>query len=169
MNGEIAPLRWSALSDTTRRYLLVLVFFALGEIPETFLLLRGHEIGMSVVELPLMWAHVCVVKAAVSHQAGGHTDRVGRRPSHSRGLDGVRRDAVRACVRAAAARALWVWSQALGFYFGLTEGAERALVRDLAAPAERGTAFGWFHWLVEARRHSRRPALLGGLWNAFTA
>ena len=42
-------------------------------------------------------------------------------------------------------------------------GAERALVRDLAAPAERGTAFGWFHMLVGL---AAIPAglLLGGLW-----
>jgi MFS family permease len=61
---------------------------------------------------------------------------------------------------------LWMWSLALGFYFGLTEGAERALVRDLAPPAERGTAFGWFHMLVGL---ASIPAglLLGGLWSLF--
>ena len=36
-------------------------------------------------------------------------------------------------------------------------------MRDLAAPAERGTAFGWFHMLVGL---AAIPAglLLGGLW-----
>jgi len=61
---------------------------------------------------------------------------------------------------------LWAWGLALGFYFGLTEGAERALVRDLAAPAERGTAFGWFHMIVGL---AAIPAglLLGGLWSLY--
>jgi MFS family permease len=162
VNGEIAPLRWSALSATTRRYLLVLVFFALGKIPETFLLLRGHEIGMSVVELLLMWAAMHVVKAAVSHQAGGHTDRVGRRPLILAGWM-VYAVTLFALAFVQQPHMLWVWSLALGFYFGLTEGAERALVRDLAAPVERGTAFGWFHMLVGL---AAIPAglLLGGLW-----
>jgi predicted MFS family arabinose efflux permease len=29
--------------------------------------------------------------------------------------------------------------------FGLVEGSEKALVADLAPPAARGTAFGWYH------------------------
>ena len=159
---ETAPLRWSALSDTTRRYLLVLVFFTLGKIPETFLLLRGHEIGMSVVELLLMWAAMHVVKAAISQQAGRHTDRVGRRPLILAGWM-VYAITLFALAFVKQPHMLWAWSLALGFYFGLTEGAERALVRDLAAPAERGTAFGWFHMLVGL---AAIPAglLLGGLW-----
>jgi MFS family permease len=61
---------------------------------------------------------------------------------------------------------LWAWGFALGFYFGLTEGAERALVRDLAPPADRGTAYGWFHMIVGL---AAIPAgvLLGGLWSLY--
>ena len=64
--------------------------------------------------------------------------------------------------------ALWLWGLALGAYFGLSEGAERALVRDLANPTERGTAFGWFHMLTGL---SAIPAglTLGLLWSAFGA
>ena len=162
VNAELAPLRWSALSETTRRYLLVLVFFTLGKIPETFLLLRGYEIGMPVVELLLMWAAMHVVKAAISQQAGRHTDRIGRRPLILAGWM-VYAIALFALAFVKQPHMLWVWSLALGFYFGLTEGAERALVRDLAPPAERGTAFGWFHMLVGL---AAIPAglLLGGLW-----
>jgi MFS family permease len=56
----------------------------------------------------------------------------------------------------------------LGLHFGLTEGAERALVRDLAPHNERGTAFGWFHMVVGL---AAIPAgvLLGGLWSLFGA
>lgn len=165
VNTELAPLRWSALSDTTRRYLLVLVFFTLGKIPETFLLLRGHEIGMSVVELLLLWAAMHVVKASVSLQAGQYTDRVGRRPLILAGWM-VYAITLFALAFVKQPHMLWVWSLMLGFYFGLTEGAERALVRDLAPPAERGTAFGWFHMLVGL---AAIPAglLLGGLWAIF--
>jgi MFS family permease len=61
---------------------------------------------------------------------------------------------------------LWAWCLALGFHFGLTEGAERALVRDLAAPAARGTAFGWFHMVVGL---AAIPAglVLGTLWSVY--
>ena len=162
---ERAPLRWDRLSPATRRYLAVLAFFTLGKIPETFLLLRGHELGMPVVQLLLLWAAMHVVKAAVSGQAGSHTDRIGRRPLI---LTGWMVYAVTLFALAFVTQPLmlWAWSLALGFYFGLTEGAERALVRDLAAPAERGTAFGWFHMLVGL---AAIPAglLIGGLWSLY--
>jgi len=162
ISAERAPLSWSRLSPITRRYLAVLAFFTLGKIPETFLLLRGHELGMPVVELLLLWAAMHVVKATVSGQAGQQTDRVGRRPLILTGWM-VYAITLFALAFVTQPLMLWAWSLALGFYFGLTEGAERALVRDLAVPAERGTAFGWFHMLVGT---AAIPAglLLGGLW-----
>ena len=165
LSAERAPLIWSRLSPITRRYLAVLAFFTLGKIPETFLLLRGHELGMPVVELLLLWAAMHVVKATVSGQAGRQTDRVGRRPLILTGWM-VYAITLFALAFVIQPLMLWAWSLALGFYFGLTEGAERALVRDLAVPAERGTAFGWFHMLVGT---AAIPAglLLGGLWSVY--
>lgn len=162
---DSTPLSWPALSLATRRYLVVLVGFTLGKIPETFLLLRGHELGMPVVELLLLWAAMHVVKASVSLQAGQYTDRVGRRPLILSGWM-VYAVALFALAFAQQPHVLWAWSLLLGFYFGLTEGAERALVRDLAAPAERGTAFGWFHMLVGLAA-ILAGLLLGGLWAVY--
>lgn len=161
--SEPPPLAWGELASRTRAYLLAIGLFTFGKIPETFLLLRGHELGMSTVELLLFWASMHVVKVAISEQAGRYTDRVGRRPII---LTGWMLYAVTLFALAFVNRPtmLWAWGLALGFYFGLTEGAERALVRDLAAPAERGTAFGWFHMIVGL---AAIPAglLLGGLWS----
>jgi MFS family permease len=163
--SEQAPLAWRVLSPHTRAYLLAVGLFTLGKIPETFLLLRGHELGMSVVELLLLWAAMHAVKVTVSEQAGRHTDRLGRRPFI---ITGWMTYAVTLFALAFVTEAtmLWTWSLVLGFYFGLTEGAERALVRDLAAPAERGTAYGWFHMVVGL---AAIPAgvLLGGLWSLY--
>jgi MFS family permease len=159
------PLRWALLHARTRTYLMVLGLFTLGKIPETFLLLRGHELGMSVVELLLLWAAMHVIKVAISERAGRHTDVVGRRPLI---LAGWAVYAATLFALAFVATPLWLWllSAGLGFYFGLTEGAERALVRDLADPAEYGTAFGWYHMIAGL---AAIPAglLLGGLWSLF--
>ncbi|MFP5349301.1 MAG: MFS transporter [Gammaproteobacteria bacterium] len=165
--------RWSALPPSLQRYLLTLGLFMLGRIPETFLLLRGHELGMSVVELLLFWAALHVVKASLSEFAGRLADRVGRRPIIVGGW------LVYAAMLFALAFidspvGLWAFGLALGLYFGLSEGAERALVRDLAHAAERGTAFGWYHMVAGV---SAIPAglFLGGIWSyvgvaaAFTA
>ena len=165
LSVERAPLSWSRLSPMSRGYLATLGFFTLGKIPETFVLLRGHELGMTVVELLCLWAAMHVVKVSLSEYAGRETDIHGRRPLILIGWL-VYAAALLGLAFAASDKGLWGFSLLLGFYFGLTEGAERALVRDLAAPAERGTAFGWFHMLVGL---AAIPAglLLGGLWSFY--
>ncbi len=165
LTRENAPLRWSLLDAKTRAFLTALGFFTLGKIPESFLLLRGYELKMSVVELLLLWAAMHVIKVLVSERAGRYTDRVGRRPMILAGWS-LYALTLFALAFAETTIALWLLSLALGFYFGLTEGAERALVRDLAAPEARGTAFGWFHMIAGL---AAVPAglLLGGLWSLF--
>lgn len=166
VTAAVAPaLRRAALAPALRRYLVVLGVFMLGRIPETFLLLRGHMLGMSVVELLLFWAALHVVKASLSEFAGRAADRIGRRPIIVSGWL-VYAVMLFALAFVDSPSGLWGFGLALGLYFGLAEGAERALVRDLAHPAERGTAFGWYHMVAGM---SAIPAglLLGGLWSYF--
>jgi MFS family permease len=63
---------------------------------------------------------------------------------------------------------LWLLSLTLGLHFGLTEGAERELVRDLVPPAERGSAFGWFY-MIAGLATIPVGLLLGGLWTLSSA
>jgi MFS family permease len=162
-----APLRWHGLSTKTRAYLVALGLFALGRIPETFLLLRGHELGMSVVPLLLLWAAMHTVKVLTAEGAGRVADRNGRRPVLLAGY-AVYVLALAGLAFTVSVSHLWLLSLTLGLHFGLTEGAERALVRDLAPSAERGTAFGWFYMIVGL---AAIPAglLLGGLWTLWSA
>jgi len=159
------PLHWVLLQPRTRAYLAVLGFFMLGRIPETFLLLRGHELGMGVVELLLLWAAMHVIKVAIAERAGRRTDEVGRRPLILVGWS-VYAAAMFALAFVQTPLWLWIASAGLGFYFGLTEGAERALVRDLSQPNEYGAAFGWFH-MVAGLAAIPAGLLLGGLWSLF--
>jgi MFS family permease len=159
------PLHWSLLPDRTRTYLVVLALFTLGKIPETFLLLRGHELGMGVVELLLLWATMHVVKVLISERAGRSADHHGRRPLI---LLGWTVYAAMLLALAFVQTPLWLWvlSGGLGIYFGLTEGTERALVRDFAEPSQYGTAFGWYH-MVAGLTAIPAGLLLGGLWSAY--
>ena len=163
----LAPLRWQALSAKTRAYLVAIGLFALGRVPETFLLLRGHELGMSVVPLLLLWAAMHTVKVLTAEGAGRLADRIGRRPVLLAGYS-VYVLALAGLAFTISVSHLLLLSLLLGLHFGLTEGAERALVRDLAPNTERGTAFGWFYMIVGL---AAIPAglLLGGLWSLWSA
>lgn len=140
----LPSLNPSHLSPTMRRYLITLVLFTLARATETFILLRGYELGMDVVVVLLLWAFIHLAKASTGTWGGGLADRFGRRPVLLTGwlAYGVNY-AFFASVHAQAN--LWVVALSYGLFYGLSEGAERAQINDLAHPEERGTAFGWYY------------------------
>ena len=129
------------------RYLAVLLVFTLGNATDAFLLLRAADLGVPTAAVPVLWAMLHVVKSAASVPGGALSDRIGRKPLIVAGW------AVYAAVyllfaAACAAWHAWALFAAYGVYYGLTEGAEKALVADLAPPARRGTAFGWYNLAI---------------------
>ncbi len=156
------PLRWNSLNADTRRFLATASLFALGRIPETFLLLRGYELGLGSVALLLLWAGLHAFKSALSEFAGRLADRLGRRPLIVAGWS-LYVVALATLAFAEHTRSFITGGFILAAYFGLSEGAERALMRDLAPVEERGTAFGWYHMLTGL---AAIPAglTLGSLW-----
>ncbi len=130
-----------------RRYLLILLLFTLGNSSDAFLLLRAGQLGVPTMALPLIWAAFHLVKMASSLPLGALSDRVGRRGVILAGwvMYGM---TYMGFALATTATHAWILFACYGLFYGLTEGAERALLADLAPPAERGSAFGWFHGVV---------------------
>jgi MFS family permease len=158
----LPPLRWSVLPPRLRRYLLVLFLFTFARASETFIVLRGHELGMSVVALLLLWASLNFTKALTSILGGQLADRMPRTKLIALGWFAL---SVGFGLFAVATSPLWLWLTALayGLVMGLAEGPERALISDFAPAETRGTAFGWYHLLTGV---AAIPAglLFGGLW-----
>ncbi len=162
-----APLDWSLLSPNMRRYLWVLVLFTFARASETFILLRGHELGMSLVQVLLLWATLNVSKSATSLLGGRMADAFGMR----------RLSLISWCGYALSffmlglvehSAALWIGTVLYGLLIGLGEGSERALISVYADERERGTAFGWYHLAVGL---SAIPAgvLFGAVWHYWNA
>ncbi len=162
-----APLRWSALSPVTRRYLKVLVLFTFARASEGFILLRGNELGMSIVKLLLLWATLNIAKAATSIHGGRMGDAFGLGNLAMISWLGYGLSFV-AFSQAGHVAALWVCVLLYGLVTGLGEGSERALISVYADERERGTAFGWYHLAVGL---SAIPAgvLFGSLWHYWNA
>jgi len=59
---------------------------------------------------------------------------------------------------------VWILFLIYGIYFGLAEGAEKALVADLVRPEQRGTAFGLYN-LAFGITVFPASLLMGALWS----
>jgi MFS family permease len=128
-------------------YLGVLFVFTLSQSSDAFLLIRAQQLGVPVPVIPLLYALFNLVKAVSSTPGGTLSDRYGRRPLLVAGW------ALYALVYVAFAFAGAAWQAwgifcVYGVFFGLTEGAEKALVADFVPASRRGTAFGWFNFAV---------------------
>jgi MFS family permease len=159
---ELPPLRWSLLSLSMRRYLLVLMLFTFARASETFILLLGHELGVGTVELLLLWSALNLCKAATSIWGGRLADSLGRGTLMLISWSTFSLSFLM-LGQVAGSSGLWAVSIFYGLCAGMSEGAERAIISDYALPRERGTAFGWYHLMVGL---AAIPAglLFGSLW-----
>lgn len=130
-----------------RGYLQVLALFCFAKASEAFIMLRGHELGLSTVTLLLLWAWLAALQSITALAAAPMTDRVAKRTltllnwlSLSLGYG--------ALAQASNGSMLWLAVSLYGILSGISEGVERALVSELAHPQEKGTAFGWYYMIT---------------------
>lgn len=137
------------LPRSLRRYLAALALFSLGNSSDALLLIWARDAGVPAGRIPLLWMLHNGVKALLNVPLGARSDRRGRRRAIlvGWGLYGITYLGFAFLRSQAAAFLLFV---GYGVYYAVLEGAERAWVADLAPPAARGRAFGWFHGIVGA-------------------
>ena len=130
-----------------RSYLLIVALFALGNSSDAFLLLRARDLGVSVVSIPLLWTTFHVAKLGSSYLGGSWSDRM---PRTKLIVSGWVVYAVTYLAFGFATDAWHAWALFVvyGIYYGLTEPAEKALVKDLAPEPVRGRAYGTYNFIV---------------------
>jgi MFS family permease len=141
------PFSWklAGFPPAFKRYLAVLALFTLGNSSNMFLLLRAKELGLSDYQVPLLWALTSAVAMLFSTPLSALSDRLGRSRLIlvgwaiyglfylAMGLNGFH------------VLLLWPLFAFYGLFLAATEGAEKALVADLAPNNMLGTAYGWFN------------------------
>ena len=141
---QITKLSLRGFDSNFKRFLVVLALFTLSNSSDSFLILRAMESGVSVALVPLLWAAHHGMKVLSSLFGGDLSDRLGRKQLIVAGW--ILYAAVYAGFAYATNQAsLWVLFLVYGIYFGLVEGAEKALVADLVRPEQRGTAYGLYN------------------------
>lgn len=147
-----------------RRYLLVLALFTLGNSSNMFLLLRARELGVPEAQVPVLWALVSVVAMLLSTPLSALSDRLGRQRLILSGW-AVYGHFYLVLGLVGQSWALWPLFAAYGVFLAATEGAEKALVADLAPGALLGTAYGWFN-LTTGIMLLPASLVFGGLWQS---
>jgi MFS family permease len=142
--SHVTKLSLRGFDSNFKRFLLVLALFTLSNSSDSFLILRATDSGVSVAMIPLLWAAHHMSKVLSSLWGGDLSDRMGRKRLIIAGW------VLYAAVYAGFAFAthivsLWILFLIYGIYFGLAEGAEKALVADLVRPEQRGTAYGLYN------------------------
>ena len=162
-----APFSWTlqGFPPVFKRYLLVLALFTLGNSSNLFLLLRARELGLPEVQIPLLWALVSTVAMLFSTPLSGLSDRLGRQRLILAGwtLYGV--FYLILGLNGGQTWLLWPLFAGYGLFLAATEGAEKALVADLAPANLLGTAYGWFN-LTAGLLLLPASLLFGWLWQS---
>ena len=153
------------LPGRLKGFFAVLTLFTLGNSTDAFLLLKLTEVAGSAKLIPLFWAVLHIIKASTSVIGGGLSDRIGRRSVIAAGWLVYATVYVGFAV-AESLVALLAWFFVYGFYFGLSEGAEKALVADLAPQSQRGFAFGLYNAVLGLGALAA-SVVFGALWTAF--
>jgi MFS family permease len=130
-------------SSALYRPLLAISAFYLLRMPETLMLLRTQQLGVTVTSVLLLWAALHVVRSSTSFIGGALSDRVG--PGRTMWTGWVCYAAVAfGFARAASPAAAWALFLVFGVVAGLTESPERAIVSRLAG-GKQGSGFGVYY------------------------
>lgn len=141
---QIPKLSLRGFDSNFKRFLVIIALFTLSNSSDSFLLLRASESGVPFVLIPLLWAAHHASKVVSSLYGGDLSDRLGRKRLIVSGW--VLYAAVYAGFAFVSTEVgVWVLFLIYGIYFGLAEGAEKALVADLVRPEQRGTAYGLYN------------------------
>ncbi|MHB1094374.1 MFS transporter [Thiobacillus sp.] len=141
------PFSWrlAGFPPAFRRYLVVLALFTLGNSSNMFLLLRAKELGLPDYQVPLLWALTSAVAMTFSTPLAALSDRLGRTRLILAGWVVYGLFYLGLGLNGFHTLLLWPLFAFYGLFLAATEGAEKALVADLAPQDRLGTAYGWFN------------------------
>lgn len=164
-NAESAAISKTKLPKSFYLFLVIIILFTLGNSSDAFLILRAKNLGMTLIEIPLVIALFNLVYAVAAVPFGSLSDRIGRIPTI---LIGWFTYALVYFGFALASHAsvVWLLYGAYGIYYATSEGVARAFLADIVGPEHRGRAFGIYGTAIGV---AILPAsfFAGFLWDKF--
>lgn len=164
-----APFSWTleGFPPAYKRYLITLAVFTLGNSSNMFLLLRAKEVGLPEAQVPLLWALVSATAMLFSTPLSGLSDRLGRTRLIVGGWAVYGLFYLFLGLNGEHLWLLWPLFAFYGLFMAATEGAEKALVADMAPKEMLGRAYGWFN-LIGGVMLLPASLVFGWLWQSFS-
>ena len=140
-------LSLEGLDRRFKMFLLVVALFTLGNSSDAFIILRGQERGLNILQIMGMLMTFNLIYAALSVPLGALSDKMGRRKLIIGGW------IVYGLVYLGFALSktgwqVWLLFALYGIYYAATEGVAKALIADLVPAERRGTAYGLYNAAV---------------------
>jgi MFS family permease len=146
-------------------FLFIVALFTLGNSSDAFLILRAKNLGITLLEIPLVVALFNVVYALFAVPFGSLSDKIGRIPTMLIGWLAYALVYVGFAITHSSF-SVWFLYAFYGVYYATNEGVAKAFLADLVDPSHRGRAFGLYGVVIGL---TTLPAsfLAGYLWDRF--
>ncbi|MEZ0395724.1 MAG: MFS transporter [Anaerolineales bacterium] len=145
--AQAPALRFEGLDKRFKIFLGVVVLFTLGNSSDAFIILRGQERGLNVLQVMGMLIAFNAIYAALAGPLGALSDRVGRRRLIIGGWAAYGLVYLGFAISRTGWQ-VWLLYALYGVYYAAAEGAARALIADLVPAEQRGTAYGLYNAAV---------------------
>ncbi|GAB4483123.1 MAG: MFS transporter [Anaerolineales bacterium] len=155
------------LDGRFKAFLLAAILFTLGNSSDAFIILRGQERGLSVLQVMGMLLTFNAVYTVLAGPLGALSDKIGRRKLILAGWLAYGLIYIGFAAAQSGAQ-VWLLFGLYGLYYAASEGAAKAYVADLVPAERRGTAYGLFNAAIAL---TALPASLiaGLLWQGLGA
>lgn len=142
--GILPAFSLKGMDSRFRAFLVVVVLFTLGNSSDSFIILRGQERGLSLMQIMGMLLTFNAVYALLSGPAGMLSDRFGRKSLILVGwlFYGL---IYLGLAFSNTGTQVWLLFGLYGIFYAMTEGVAKAFVADLVPQEQRGTAYGLFN------------------------
>ena len=138
-----ATLSLAGFDSRFKTFLIIVVLFTLGNSSDSFIVLRGQERGLNVLQVMLMVMTFNFIYAILAGPLGALSDRIGRRRLILFGwlAYGL---VYLGFAFSQTGWQVWMLFGLYGIYYAATEGVAKALIADLVPESQRGTAYGLY-------------------------
>jgi len=137
-------LSLAGMDNRFKLFLLAAILFTLGNSSDAFIILRGQERGLSVLQVMGMLLTFNAVYTVLAGPLGALSDKIGRRKLILGGWLAYGLVYLGFAASQTGAQ-VWVLFGLYGIYYAMTEGTAKAYVADLVPAERRGTAYGLYN------------------------